>query len=245
MERSKKKMQLWKKAIFHFCFCFVMGFFTGFAPMGKASVFNSTSKNSDFHSLPLDAVEVPKSSDSDRSLLAAEIPVAVPKSSDDMERLKFLEAEEKPGEEEESSLIPRKLLIVITPTSARDRFRDVFIGRLANTLRLVQPPLLWIVVEGHSGSGEMTEILRKSSIMYRYLVSKENFTDPEAETDHQRNVALRHIEQHRLSGIVHFSGISNAYDLDFFEELRDIEYDLLPFPFALSYGHRLDLMLLL
>lgn len=207
-----------------------MGFFTGFAPMGKASVFSSPSKK-DFRSLPLEPIEVPKPTDSDRNLSAAETPVAVPKSSDDMGRLKFLETEEKPEEEEDLSLIPQKLLIVVTPTSATDRFKDLFLGRLANTLRLVQPPLLWIVVEGQSGSNKMTEILRKSGIMYRYLVSRENFTDPEAETEYQRNVALRHIEQHRLSGIVHFSEISNVYDLDFFEELRDIEYDLLPFFF--------------
>ncbi|KDO35787.1 hypothetical protein CISIN_1g042066mg, partial [Citrus sinensis] len=41
--------------------------------------------------------------------------------------------------------------------------------------------------------------------------------------DHQRNVALKHIEHHRLSGIVHFAGVSNVYDLAFFDELRDIE----------------------
>ncbi|OWM69736.1 hypothetical protein CDL15_Pgr025585 [Punica granatum] len=223
MERSKKKVQLWKKAVFHFCFCFVMGFFTGFAPMGKASVFASLSKNSDFSSRPLQPVEVPRPSDSNRSLLAAESPLAVPENSNDMGRLTFLETEEKPEEEEDMSLIPQKLLIVVTPTSTRDRFQDVFIGRLAHTLKLVHPPLLWIVVEGQFKSDKMTEILRKSGIMYRYLVPKENFTDPETETDHQRNVALRHIEQHRLSGIVHFSDISNVYDLNFFEELRDIE----------------------
>jgi hypothetical protein len=89
---------------------------------------------------------------------------------------------------------------------------------------LVPPPLLWIVVEGQSDSDEVSEILRKTGIMYRHLVIKENFTDPEAELDHQRNVALRHIEQHRLSGIVHFAGLSNVYDLGFFDELRQIEY---------------------
>ncbi|KAI4364272.1 hypothetical protein MLD38_020386 [Melastoma candidum] len=33
-ERSKKKVQLWKKATVHFSLCFIMGFFTGFASTG-------------------------------------------------------------------------------------------------------------------------------------------------------------------------------------------------------------------
>lgn len=38
-----------------------------------------------------------------------------------------------------------------------------------------------------------------------------------------RNLALSHIEHHRLSGIVHFASLSNTYDLHFFHHLRDIE----------------------
>ncbi|CBI32696.3 unnamed protein product, partial [Vitis vinifera] len=157
-ERSKKRVQLWKKAVVQFSLCFVMGFFMGFAPAGKASFFSSN------------AAALNQS-----QTLMAETPVEVP---------------------------------------AR---------RLAYTLRLVPPPLLWIVVEAQTDSSEVSEILRKTGIMYRHLVSKENFTEPAAEMDHQRNLALSHIEHHKLSGIVHFAALSNVYDLRFFDEIRDIE----------------------
>lgn len=39
-ERSRKKVKLPKKFMVHFSLCFVMGFFTGFAPTGK-SIFHS------------------------------------------------------------------------------------------------------------------------------------------------------------------------------------------------------------
>ncbi|CAK7342966.1 unnamed protein product [Dovyalis caffra] len=226
LERSKKKVQLWKKAIVHFGLCFVMGFFTGFAPAGKASFFSShVVASSKSQSLPQpvemlhqQAASTPHAGYLNRSLIA-ESPMSTPSRSTESERAKFSEKEE----ETEPKFPPRRLAVIVTPISAKDPYQGVFLRRLANTIRLVPPPLLWIVVEGQSESDEVSEILRKTGIMYRHLVFRENFTDPEAELDHQRNVALRHIEQHRLSGIVHFAGLSNFYDLGFFDELRQIE----------------------
>lgn len=61
--------------------------------------------------------------------------------------------------------------------------------------------------------------------MYRHVVLfKENITELEMEMDHQINVALSHIEHHRLSGIVHLAGLDNVYDLSFFNEIRATEY---------------------
>ncbi|KAL7248170.1 hypothetical protein ACSBR2_002977 [Camellia fascicularis] len=193
-ERSKKKVQLYKKAIVHFLLCFVMGFFTGFAPTGKPSFFSSlSSTRSAFSPQPIEIV----SGSSNRTLLD-ETPVAEPTSrstnnSDDSNSEKIQEEYKEVDE------------------------------RLSNTLRLVPPPLLWVVVEQQCESDEVSEILRKTGIMYRHVVFKENFTDVEVEMDHQRNLALNHIEHHRLSGIVHFAGLSNVYDLSFFDEIRGIE----------------------
>lgn len=122
-------------------------------------------------------------------------------------------------------LKPRRLIIIVTPTSTKLPFQTVILARLANTIKLVPQPLLWIVVEGQTDSTELSKTLRKTGIMYRHLVSKENFTDLEAELNHQRNLALKHIVHHRLSGIVHFAELSNVYDLEFFQQLRYIEYD--------------------
>ena len=121
------------------------------------------------------------------------------------------------------NMTPRRLAIIVTPTNDKDELRGVLLTKMANTLSLVPAPLLWVVVESQSESTEVSDILRKTNVMYRHLVFKENFTDVEVEMDHQRNVALKHIEYHRLSGIVHFASLYNVYDLSFFDEIRTIE----------------------
>ncbi|KAF7818588.1 putative beta-1,4-xylosyltransferase IRX9 [Senna tora] len=196
LERSKKKSLLWKKATIHFSLCFVMGFFTGFAPTGNKS------------SLPIYSTQV-----------ATPQPMLVSHSSH--QTIHSVSINE--SVEAEPKLKPRRLVILVTPTSTKLPFQAVFLRKLANTIKLVPQPLLWIVVEAQRESTEVSEILRKTGIMYRHLVFKENFTNLEAEMNHQRNLALKHIEHHRLSGIVHFAGLSNVYDLEFFNHLRDIE----------------------
>ncbi|KAM7255253.1 hypothetical protein ACFE04_020494 [Oxalis oulophora] len=217
VERSKKKAHLWKKAILHFSVCFVMGFFTGFAPTGKSSIFSTKH------------IILDSSSNFSQSLGNA-----------NTSSINQIRTEQFSNAHQEHELLPKKLLIIVTPTSVRNRFQGVFLRRLANTMRLVGAPLLWIVVEGQrsDNSENVSEILRKSGVMYRHLVMKENLTDStEGELDHQRNVALRHIEHHRLNGIVHFAGLSNVYDLDFFNELREIEV-FGTWPVAVLGAHR-------
>lgn len=211
MERSKKKAQLWKKAIVHFSLCFVMGFFTGFAPTGTMQKY-APEPDETFHP----EIKIQPPSNVYRTLVAETTTLEKSPTMVD-----HIEEEKQPKEK------PRRLVIIVTPTNKRDKFQNVFLQRLANTIKLVSPPLLWIVAEGQSDSDEVSRILRKTGIMYRHLVFKENFTEPEAELDHQRNVALKHIEQHRLSGIVHFAALSNVYDLRFFDELREVEYVIL------------------
>uniref|UniRef100_F6HQZ8 Glycosyltransferases n=1 Tax=Vitis vinifera TaxID=29760 RepID=F6HQZ8_VITVI len=228
-ERSKKRVQLWKKAVVQFSLCFVMGFFMGFAPAGKASFFSSNAaalNQSQFSPQPVEMLHLsmtPNDGNGNRTLMA-ETPVEVPARSREVETAESLQEGE-----DEPKLVPGRLLIIVTPAGSEDPSRGVLLRRLAYTLRLVPPPLLWIVVEAQTDSSEVSEILRKTGIMYRHLVSKENFTEPAAEMDHQRNLALSHIEHHKLSGIVHFAALSNVYDLRFFDEIRDIEYGI-PYP---------------
>ncbi|KAL0344612.1 UNVERIFIED_CONTAM: Beta-1,4-xylosyltransferase IRX9 [Sesamum radiatum] len=219
-ERSKKKVQLWKKAIVHFMLCFVMGFFTGFAPTSKSSIFSShvtMSLSTSYSPQPMEVLHQSRTQNQNRSLLDDTEPAVGQNHS----AKKAVVPQEEKREIEEFN--PRRLVIVVTPTSTRNKLREVLLRRLANTLRLVAQPLLWVVVEQQSNESEVSEILRKTGIMYRHVVFKENFTDAHSEMDHQRNLALNHIEHHRLSGIVHFAGLSNVYDLSFFEEIRGIE----------------------
>ncbi|MCL7033709.1 hypothetical protein MKW94_008142 [Papaver nudicaule] len=220
MDRSKKRLQLWKKAMLHFSLCFVMGFFTGFAPAGTSSIFKLHIKSSqyieerEFSPEPLETLHQVETLN--RSLIA-EIPVAVPTSTQNYT------AEATHIDETEEEWVSLKQLIVITPTNSNDRLQGPFMERLGYTLKLVPQPLLWIVVESSSDSSELSESLRKTGIMYRHIVYKENFTDSDTEMDYQRNLALNHIEHHRLNGIVVFAGVYDVYDLEFFEKIREIE----------------------
>lgn len=218
-ERSKKRIQVWKKALFHFSLCFVMGFFTGFAPTNTSSIFTNT--NLATPSPIQSPAEAPDTGHVNRSLMAEAPTTEVSGSKPEMGL--GPESDRDSVSDPDPELIPRPLLIIITPTRANDPLQGPLLRRLGYTLKLIPPPVVWIVVEPQSDTGEMNEMLRKTGIMYRHLVSKENFTNDRAQADHQRNVALNHIEHHRLDGIVHFAGVRNVYDLHFFESIRDIE----------------------
>ncbi|KAF7804485.1 putative beta-1,4-xylosyltransferase IRX9 [Senna tora] len=208
LERSKKRIQLWKKAMIHFSLCFVMGFFTGFASTEAASPSNTT--KAAFSPQPIEISQHHNTTNFSTSSMA---PTSnVPKHNTKLH-----------VKAEASLMKARRHIIIVTPTTPKLAFQEVWLRRLANTINLVPQPLLWIVVEPQTESTQVSEILRKTGIMYRHLVSKENFTDLGAELNHHRNLALKHIEHHRLSGIVHFADLSNVYDLEFFHQLRDIE----------------------
>ncbi|XP_024983937.1 probable beta-1,4-xylosyltransferase IRX9 [Cynara cardunculus var. scolymus] len=226
-ERPKKKVQLWKKATVHFLLCFIMGFFTGFAPTNNPS-FPTThvitsNRSPEISPSPEEIsgkVSEQESGNFDRSVLDESSSMKVHERPN-LDRKQ--ETDDKGETGNEVNLTPQRLVIVVTPTSDKDDLRGVLLRKMANTLSLVPPPLLWVVVESQSESTEVSDILRKTNVMYRHLVFKENFTDVEIEMDHQRNVALKHIEYHRLSGIVHFASLYNIYDLSFFDEIRAIE----------------------
>ncbi|XP_058765121.1 probable beta-1,4-xylosyltransferase IRX9H [Vicia villosa] len=122
---------------------------------------------------------------------------------------------------EESYSESQKLLIVITPTYNR-LFQAYYLHRLSQTLKLVQPLLLWVVVEMNSQSEETSYILRNSGIMYRHLVCKMNLTNTSHKSILMRNVAIAHIETHRLDGIVYFADDDNVYSIELFQKMRDI-----------------------
>lgn len=117
--------------------------------------------------------------------------------------------------------VPRKLLIVVTPTYNR-ALQAYYLNRLSEVLKLVKSPLLWIVVEMNVASAETANILRRTGVMYRHLVCSKNMTDIKDRGVHQRNVALEHIEHHRLDGIVYFADDDNIYSLELFESIRSI-----------------------
>ncbi|GAB2272368.1 hypothetical protein Dimus_007193 [Dionaea muscipula] len=202
---------LWQKAVVHFLLCFVMGFFTGFAPTNNPSPSSLPSRRKTatppMVSLKNSSFLTGKTQKNENQTLVIELT----RGNSDDEDLNTSESE------------PKKLVIVITPISNNDALRTVLLRRLASTLKLVAQPLLWIIVESGSEGSGVSELLRKTGVMYRHLVLKENISDPRVERQYQRNLALNHIELHRLSGIVHFAGLDNVYDLSFFDEIRSIQ----------------------
>ncbi|KAL6626793.1 hypothetical protein ACP70R_030519 [Stipagrostis hirtigluma subsp. patula] len=116
------------------------------------------------------------------------------------------------------------LLLIVTVTAPDGGMaQEASLARLGHTLRQVAPPLLWIVVgaENRTVTARAVQVLRGTGVMFRHLTyDARNFTDAGDEADRQRNVALSHIERHRLNGVVHFAGASGVYNLRFFQELR-------------------------
>lgn len=136
-----------------------------------------------------------------------------------------LEARERTGDGVgEGEVDGRKLLIVVTPTENR-ALQGYYLERLGQTLRLVRPPLVWIVVELRSASTETAGVLRRSGVMYRHIVCHVNSTSAGSGVDggvQQRNAALEHVERHRMDGIVYFADDDNVYSLELFEQMRKI-----------------------
>ncbi|KAF3786401.1 putative beta-1-4-xylosyltransferase [Nymphaea thermarum] len=220
LERSKKRIHLWKKAMIHFSLCFTMGFFTGLAPTSTSDVFPGR-RTGDFRASRIiiqgrgpATVRPERAGNFNRSLMADA-------SSEIPNRIEWEAAEFENQDDEPEA--PRRLLIIVTPTGVGSPLQAAYLRRLGHTLKLVPHPLLWIVVQHQSDSPETVEILRRSGIMYRHIVCRENFTTPAESVEYQRNLALNHIEHHRLDGIVHFADAFNVYDLQFFDEIRETE----------------------
>ncbi|CAL0327298.1 unnamed protein product [Lupinus luteus] len=227
---SKQKGQLWRTALFHFSICFMVGVSIGIIPLASTNLSkNLLPKHQAF------SIEMISAAGNYKPLENAKINLmpSIDKA------LKFNATSKSAGQEqtlvdevaynisssklvnEEPYLESQKLLIIVTPTYNHP-FQAYNLIRLAQTLKLVPPPLLWIVVEINSQSEETVDILRSSAVVYRHLICKTNLTDTSYRSIAQRNVALAHIETHRLDGIVYFADDDNIYSLELFQEMREI-----------------------
>lgn len=197
---SRKGHHTWRRSFYRCLLFFFLGFLLGMTPFG--SVDDIRSHDFSFEIKPA-AVNVQEDVDSvnvDMVELGAERRFSMKKRFD---------------------FVPRKPLIVVTPTYNR-ALQAYYLNRLGQVLRLVPPPLLWIVVEMNSVSMETAEMLRKTGVMYRHLVCTKNSTNVKDRGVHQRNTALEHIEHHKLDGIVYFADDDNIYSFELFEGLREI-----------------------
>ncbi|KAF7830123.1 putative beta-1,4-xylosyltransferase IRX9H [Senna tora] len=229
-ERSKIKGQLWRKVLFHFFICFMVGVSIGLIPLASMNLsLNLMPKHQAF------SFEVISSVGNFQSYENVKINVT-PSTNETVKFNATLDSTLKEQDiidgiadnisssqsiGEKPYLESKKLLIIVT-TTHNQPFQAYYLSRLAYTLKLVPPPLLWIVVEMTSQSEETAEILRSSGVMYRHLICKANLTNTSDRRIFQRNVALAHIETHRLDGIVYFADDDNIYSAELFRQMREI-----------------------
>lgn len=119
-----------------------------------------------------------------------------------------------------------KLLVVVTPTRARAA-QAYYLSRLGHTLRLVHPPLLWLVVEAGNPTPEAAAALRGTTVMHRYVGCCDNLNASASDDalrfrPHQMNAALELLENHRIDAIVYFADEEGVYSLDLFKRLRQV-----------------------
>uniref|UniRef100_A0ACD5YUJ4 Uncharacterized protein n=2 Tax=Avena sativa TaxID=4498 RepID=A0ACD5YUJ4_AVESA len=118
-----------------------------------------------------------------------------------------------------------KLLIVITPTRARAS-QAYYLSRMGQTLRLVRPPVLWLVVEAGKPTPEAALALRHTAVMHRYVGCCEKINASASSSidyrPHQMNAGLEVVENHRLDGLVYFADEEGVYSLHLFDRLRQI-----------------------
>lgn len=196
---SRKGNRVWTRPFYRCLLFFLLGFLLGMTPFGHVnSDVVRTSRDFSFEIKPPPVIV--------EDFVMDTVELGVDR------RLKV---------EEKFDLMPKKQLIVVTPTYNR-ALQAYYLNRLGQLLRLVPPPLLWIVVEMGVESVETADVLRKSGVVYRHLVCTKNMTDVKDRGVHQRNTALEHIEQHKLDGIVYFADDDNIYSRELFESLREI-----------------------
>lgn len=228
-DRQKPRGQTWRRALFHFFICFVIGMFIGvtqFASM-NASI-NFISKN---HAISFEPSTTFRNNQLQDDAARNATPFYSMSNENDStlqlqshQQLLYSIAQNSSNNESAAKYAHvevQKLLIVVTPTQ-RHPLQAYYLNRLAHTLKLVPPPLLWIVVEMTSQSPETADTLRKTGIIYRHLVCDKNLTEVTDVRVHQRNVALSHIETHHLDGIVFFADEDNIYATDLFDQMRQI-----------------------
>ncbi|CAN6200379.1 unnamed protein product [Urochloa humidicola] len=203
-----------RRAMLHSCLCFVVGLVTGLAPSDWADAASRTAATN---------AQVLSS----RAAHAMNQTAALLTTHYQLYQQQPADARKKKQQQQEEE--QQQLVIAITTTAAqvmdRER-RSAGLTRTAHALRLVSPPVVvvWLVVEPAREAPPTAALLRRTGLAYRHLTYADNFTAEawEEERHHQRNVALGHVEQHRLRGVVLFAGLADVYDLRLLDSLRHI-----------------------
>ncbi|KAL6598715.1 hypothetical protein ACP70R_005065 [Stipagrostis hirtigluma subsp. patula] len=204
---TKQRPLALRRAMLHSCLCFLLGLFAGLAPSDwtdaasrAAASANAAATAHVFRALH--AVRAINQTSSSSLLVLQHRARAPPPPA------------------------PQPQLVVVVTTTAqseRER-RAAGLTRTAHALRLVAPPVVWLVVEAAREAAPTALLLRRTGVAYRHVTYRDNFSSDarEEELHHQRYAALGHVEQHRLRGVVLFAGLADVYDLRLLHQLRQI-----------------------
>eukprot|EP00271_Cylindrocystis_brebissonii_P005797 TRINITY_DN18091_c0_g1_i1.p1 TRINITY_DN18091_c0_g1~~TRINITY_DN18091_c0_g1_i1.p1 ORF type:complete len:584 (-),score=37.07 TRINITY_DN18091_c0_g1_i1:526-2277(-) len=140
-----------------------------------------------------------------------------------------------------SSSLPRStperpLIIAITPTYVRAS-QTVHFVRSSTVLRLVPPPVLWIVIESVEKTKDTADLLEQtagrcirvgaarkcSQIDYVHITAGRPHEKPSRTRGvYQRNAGLDYVQSRRLEGVIYFMDDDNNYSPELFEEIRKV-----------------------
>lgn len=225
-DKLKGKANVWKKPFLHVILCFLVGFLIGLMPFSLPTPAGYERRREfavEVQGFPTKLQrEVNNFGGRERQMEAVKADTLVDNYSYSQNFQISASLGQIAGGVQISDPAFGKLLIIVTPTYNRP-FQALYLTRLSHTLKLVPPPLLWLVVEMPAQTMETATLLRKTGVMYRHLVCDKNMTNVKDRGVHQRNVALAHIEQHQLDGVVYFADDDNVYTLELFEQLRKIK----------------------
>ncbi|XP_021721183.1 probable beta-1,4-xylosyltransferase IRX9H [Chenopodium quinoa] len=210
--RSSRRNQQhsWRRQFYRCLLCFLIGILLGIFPFGHIEVEDDVR----IHDFSFEIKSQSENNVQEKEMLRNEDSEITAKVSEIDVKLDVVLAEKFDYQ-------PRKLLIVVTPTYNR-ALQAYYMNRMSQVLKLVNPPVLWILVEMSAQSPETASILRNTGVMYRHLVCHKNLTDIKDRGVEQRNAALEHIEKHKLDGIVYFADDDNIYSLELFESIRKV-----------------------
>ncbi|KAL3650816.1 hypothetical protein CASFOL_007219 [Castilleja foliolosa] len=220
-DRSKLKGQIWRRAFLHFLTCFLVGFFLGLTPFFPMNMSESVMPKHQTFDFELTHPDVKNETHYDEQKIDMSVVSKVSLYENSTSEQEKVDIELYNSSGRASVGVFDKLLIIVTPTHAKT-FQAYYMSRLAHTLSLVQLPLLWIVVEMNTQSVEIADLLRNAGVMYRHLVCINSSIGITNKSVMLRNVAISHIEKHRLDGIVYFADNDKIYSTEIFEEMRKI-----------------------
>ncbi|KAG8043750.1 hypothetical protein GUJ93_ZPchr0458g22305 [Zizania palustris] len=111
---------------------------------------------------------------------------------------------------------PPRPVIAVTPT-ATSALQVPSLTSIAHTLRLVDVPLTWIVVEPEHRTDAVAAVLSRSNLDFLHIAG------PDSSTAQLRMHALREIRRRRMKGVVVFADEKSILRTELFDEAQKVK----------------------